>query len=142
MIGDLPELDTFFNEDPRKKNKSDINKSDSNEDVFKLKEIYIFISKEKDKWIPAEFLDIAVAGIGLHVRLPISIELSAGELNNVFVKFVKKINDIEEIIKEAPVLVRWQDHDEITGNLKLGLHLHGDLKNDKVLIDILKELKS
>jgi hypothetical protein len=137
MVGDLPELDGFFTEDIGRKIKVQ-----QKGDLVEEQEIYIFISKEKDKWIPAVFLDIAVAGIGLHVRLPITIELNAIELGNVFVRFVKKTNGTEEILKEAPVLVRWQDHDEFSGQLKLGLHFHGEIKNDAVLLELLKQIKN
>jgi len=83
-----------------------------------------------------------VAGIGIHVRLPIFIELNSTEINNVRIKFSKKVEDEEIILKETQVLVRWQEFDEINGNLKLGLHFHGDLKNDVVLIELLKKFKN
>jgi len=136
MIEELPELDTFFSDDQNKKTKIQ-----QNDEVPDNHGIYIFISKENGKWIPAVFLDIAVAGIGIHVRLPITIDLNVAEQNNVFLRFVRKTDDKEEILKETPVLVRWQDHDEFSGQLKLGLHFHGEIKNDKELIEILKLIK-
>ncbi|HOV14965.1 MAG TPA: hypothetical protein PK771_11815 [Spirochaetota bacterium] len=135
MIGDLPTLDEFFNEETRLKRDGAFNSDDDSG-------IHIYISKEKDKWILSEFLDVAVAGIGIHVRLPIFIELNSTEINNVRIKFSKKVEDEEIILKETQVLVRWQEFDEINGNLKLGLHFHGDLKNDVVLIELLKKFKN
>lgn len=137
MIGDLPELDGFFSEETGRKIKIQ-----RKGDLVEEQEIYIYISKEKDKWIPAVFLDVAVGGIGLHVRLPITIELNVVELNNVVVRFIKKANEKEEVLREVPVLVRWQDHDEFTGQLKLGLHFHGETKNDVSLLEILKQMKN
>ncbi|HPO50369.1 MAG TPA: hypothetical protein PLO89_08615 [Spirochaetota bacterium] len=135
MIGDLPSLDEFFNENSGVKFDESFNPEGDNN-------VYIYISKETDKWIPAEFIDIAVAGIGIHVRLPIFIELTSYELNNVRIRFVKKNEGNESILKESAVLVRWQEFDEINGNLKLGLHFHGDIKNDEILVDILRKFKS
>ena len=135
MIGDLPTLDEFFNEDTRIKLDENFgSESDNN--------VHLYISKENEKWIPAEFIDVAVAGIGIHIRLPIFIELTSNELNNVKIKFVKKSGEDEILLKESAVLVRWQEFDEINGNLKLGLHFHGDLKNDVILIDILRKFKN
>jgi hypothetical protein len=139
VIGDLPDLDTFFGDNSGKK-RSLLDEEDGGE--IHESGISIYISKEKDKWIQAEFLDIAVAGIGIHVRLPIQIDLTSAELSTVSIKFVRRKDDIEEVLKEAPVMVRWQEHDELTGNLKLGLHFHGELKHDKVLVDILRQFKS
>lgn len=135
MIGDLPSLDEFFNENSGVKFDENFNPEGDNN-------VYIYISKETDKWIPAEFIDIAVAGIGIHVRLPIFIELTSYELNNVRIRFVKKSEENESILKESAVLVRWQEFDEINGNLKLGLHFHGDIKNDEILVDILRKFKN
>ena len=137
MIGDLPDLDEFFDE-PK-------DKSEGGEHaafVSRNYSIKIMISKEADKWLKADFIDIAVGAIGMHVMLPIQLELNSEEINRVRIKFVKKVNDIEEVLKEAPVLVRWQENDNLTGNLKLGLHFHGDTKNDTELSKILKQLKA
>jgi len=135
MIGDLPNLDDFFNDETRSKKEFVFNSSENDG-------THIYISKEKGKWTLAEFIDVAVAGVGIHVRLPVFIELTSVELNSVRIKFSKKSGDEEIILKELPVLVRWQEFDEINGNLKLGLHFHGDLKNDVVLIDLLKKFKN
>jgi len=139
MVGDLPDLDSFFSND--NKLKTDSNCECGTTEAFENQNICIYISKEEGKWIPAEFLDIAVGGIGIHIRLPMQIELTLSEINNVKVKFVKRNEEMEEVLKEASVKVRWQEKDEITGNLKLGLHFHGEVKNDKVLITVLKLFK-
>lgn len=141
MIGDLPDLDDFFN--------SGANNNGGEEGLDLVEEqiknhdytINILISKEEGKWIMGDFIDIAVGGIGLHIMLPIQIELTSRELNNIKVKFVKKENDTEVTLKEVPALVRWQESDNLTGNLKLGLHFHGEVKSDEELSKILRELK-
>ena len=138
MIGDLPQLDNFFNNSSNKNKEENIEKLDSILDST----IYIYISKETDKWILADFISIAVAGIGVHVLLPIDIELTAAELNNVKIRFVRKKDSLEDILKEINVLVRWQERDSLTGKIKLGLHFPVEFKNDKILIDILKDLKN
>jgi len=86
MIGDLPELDDFFSDTSLSSNGK--HKRDLPDAQFGEQLISIFISKEPDKWLPAEFIDVAVAGIGIHVRLPIIIELTSTELNNVKIRFV------------------------------------------------------
>lgn len=136
MIGDLPQLDDFFT-------------NSSNNNIKELKDItstlddtiYIYISKENDKWMQADFISIAVAGIGIHVSLPIDIELTAKELNNARIRFINKKGDFEDILKELPVFVRWQERDVVTGKIKLGLHFSVEFKNDRILIDILKRLQ-
>ena len=74
--------------------------------------------------------------------LPIQIELTTEELKNVQIKFTRQDGEFEDTIKELPVLVRWQENDNISGNLKLGLHFHGEIKEDPELYKILDELKS
>lgn len=139
MIGELPELDNFFNKGNEKEidDNKDLNLKESIDDT-----IYIYISKEQDKWIVADFISIAVAGIGIHIMLPIDIELTAEEINNVKIRFIKKRDSFEEILKEVRGLVRWQERDAITGKIKLGLHFPVEFKNDQILIDILKEIKN
>ena len=137
MIGDLPDLNDFFDDE---NDKSD--GAEKTEFVHKNYSISIYISKDTDKWLLSEFIDIAVGSIGLHVLLPIQIELNSEELRRIRIKFVKKGKDTEEVLKEAPVLVRWQENDNLSGNLKLGLHFHGDTKSDPELQKILKQLKS
>ncbi len=138
MIGDLPELDDFFD------NSNKPEKKDGNEGLASTidSDIYIYITKEEDKWMLADFISIAVAGIGIHVSLPIDIELSAEELNRVRIRFVRKKGAFDDILKDVPVLVRWQERDTLTGKIKLGLHFPAELKNDPVLIEILKELEN
>ena len=134
MLDELPELNDLFtaNQTGSVKNSGNTKESD----------IQLFLSKESDKWILAEFMDVAVAGIGIHVKLPIKIDLTAAEMNNIRLKFVKNVNGQELVIKNIQVLVRWQDHDEFTGNVKLGLHFHGDVKNDPVLVELIHQLNN
>lgn len=124
---------------------------DINEIIFKKREISsddgeskigIYISKESGKWIPADFIDIAVGGIGLHVLLQVQIELTTEELSKTKIKFVKSTNELDEsTLKEIPVMIRWQELDSMSGNLKMGLHFGPESKNDEVLMAILKKLK-
>ena len=138
MIGELPELDNFFDGSIAKEQKKDDNGNISlNDDT-----IYIYLSKEKDKWMLVDFISIAVAGIGIHVSLPIEIELTAEELNNVKLRFVKKKDSFEDVLKEINVLVRWQERDTLTGKIKLGLHFPIEYKNDPIIVEILKEIKN
>ena len=140
MIGDLPELGDLFGE-----NKEDETASENfqSEDTIKLsdKDIYIFLSKGDDKWIAVNYLDIAPSGIGLHVMLPVQIEFTLDELKNMYVKFEKKVKNSTKILKEAPVMVRWQERDQVSGRMKLGIHFHGDIKSESHIKEILKTLQ-
>lgn len=137
MIDDLPELGDIFSKETtiEEDEKSHIAELDEND-------IFIYISKEHNKWVAATFIDIAPGGIGLHVVLPVPMEFSAEDLNKVFVKFVKKSNNDQKIIKKAPVLVRWQERDTISGKMKLGLHFHGDVKSEEKIVQVLKALRA
>ena len=140
MISDLPELGDLFGE-----NKEDETTSENirNENTIKLsdKDIYIFLSKGDDKWISVNYLDIAPSGIGLHVMLPVQIEFTLDELKNMYVKFEKKVKNSTKTLKEAPVMVRWQERDQVSGRMKLGLHFHGDIKSESHIKEILKTLQ-
>ncbi|HOJ64792.1 MAG TPA: hypothetical protein PLE45_10270 [Spirochaetota bacterium] len=138
MIGELPELDDFFSKKDKENNNEELNLNS----VENEKTIYIYISKEEDKWILADFISIAVAGIGVHLSLPIDIELTVEEINNIKIRFVKKSNSHEEILKEIKGFVRWQDRDPLTGRIKIGLHFPVEYKNDAILIDILKDIEN
>lgn len=142
MIGDLPDLDDFFNGSKSGENGEGGREVDPSEFIKHDYSIGIYISKETDKWIMADFINIAVGGIGLHIMLPIQLELTARELNNLKIKFVKKEGESEMTLKEVSALVRWQESDNLTGNLKLGVHFHGEVKNDEELSMILKDLKA
>lgn len=141
MIDELPEIDNIFSENKKLKTDDLEIIGFEEEDEDDNKEIYIYVSKEPKKWIAASFIDIAPAGIGIHVILPIYLELTIEELNNIKLKFEEKKRNSSQVVKEIPVLVRWQERDPVTGNLKLGLHFPGEIKSDPVIIDILKKLK-
>ena len=138
MIGDLPELDNIF-EDPQKKPEIEIIEDDELELIDK--NIYIYISKSNNKWMSVSFLEIAPGGIGLHVLLPIEVKFDFQDLNNIQLKFVQKKKKSTDILKEVPVLLRWQEKDQLTGKMKLGLHFHGEVKNEPDVIEILEALK-
>ncbi|MBP7552892.1 MAG: hypothetical protein KA885_05645 [Spirochaetes bacterium] len=131
-LGDLPELDDFFNSAPHVVKQSEEIVSGS---------IFIQFSKEKDSWIDARFINIAIAGIGIHLGLPLKSELNSLELRNSRIKFLRKENDLDIVLKEVPVLVRWQEKDSITGMLKVGLHFDRESINDPIFTNVLKELK-
>ena len=57
------------------------------------------------------------------------------------VKFVKKRKTTSTVIKETPVLLRWHEKDQFSGKIKLGLHFHGEIKNESEIIEILNILK-
>lgn len=139
MIDDLPEIGDIFSKNNKQKEQNDTVEFEDGR--LQYKDIYIYVSKEAKKWISASFIDIAPTGIGLHVLLPIFIEFTPEEMNNVKIKFEKKGKNSNILLKEAPVLVRWQEKDPVSGNLKLGLHFPGEVKTDPVIIDVLKKLK-
>lgn len=137
MIGDLPEIDDIFDES-KKENEIDI----SNDELELLdKNIYIYISKGNDKWISVTFLEIAPGGIGVHVLLPMEIKFDTEELSKIKLKFVQKKKSESKILKEVPVLLRWREKEQITGKIKIGLHFHGEIKNEPDIIEILNILK-
>jgi hypothetical protein len=139
MIGDLPELDNIF-EDPNKKNEVEI--IDEEDDLELIdKNIYIYISKSNNKWMSVSFLEVAPGGIGIHVLLPIEVKFNSEDLNNIQLKFVQKKKKSSDILKEVPVLLRWHEKDQLTGKMKLGLHFHGEIKNEPDVIEILEILK-
>ncbi|HNZ27143.1 MAG TPA: hypothetical protein PK385_03620 [Spirochaetota bacterium] len=131
-LGDLPELDDFFNSTPHVVKHTEEIVSGS---------IFIQFSKEKDSWIDARFINIAIAGVGIHLGLPLKSELNSLELRNSRIKFLRKEDDLDIVLKEVPVLVRWQERDSITGTLKVGLHFDRETMSDSIFINILKELK-
>jgi hypothetical protein len=135
MIGDLPEIDDIFDESQNLSDKS------VNSSLDKNGKIQISISKDGSSWMKAEFAAIAVAGIGLHIYLPMDIELTAKEINNLSIRFSRVSNEKQSIIKESPVLVRWQERDPKSGKLKLGVHFHGEIKEDIVIKELLEHFK-
>lgn len=135
MIGDLPDLDDFF-EGP---SAEDIEHELS---TIGNKSLRVLLSKENSKWIPVNFLSIAAGHVGMHVELPVNLELTSEELKNVKIKFVKKSHNKDITILEIPVLIRWQESDNVTGNLKLGLHFHGETKYNETLNELLKKLSA
>lgn len=138
MIGDLPELDNIF-EEPKKKQELEIYEDDDLELIDK--NIYIYISKNNNKWMSVTFLEVAPGGIGLHVLLPIEVKFDFEDHNKIQLKFVQKKKKSTDILKEVPVLLRWQEKDQMTGKMKLGLHFHGEVKNEPDVIEILEALK-
>ena len=140
MIGDLPDLGDIFN--PHKK-EQEIETIHENENELELldKDIYIYISKDDNKWISTSFLEIAPGGIGLHLLLPIEIKFDFEDINNIHIKFVKKKKGTSTVLKEVPVLLRWHEKDHISGKTKLGVHFHGEIKNEMEIIEILEMLK-
>jgi len=140
MIGDLPEIDDIFNESKKEKE----TKIDISDDELELidKNIYLYISKGNGKWISVAFLEIAPGGIGLHVFLPLEIKISTEEAAKLQLKFEQKSKSSSKILKEVPVLLRWRERDQISGKMKLGLHFHGEVKNEPSIIEILKILKN
>lgn len=138
MIGDLPDLGDVFSKN-KKEPEIEINKD--NELELLDKDIYIYISKGDNKWISANFLEIAPGGIGLHLLLPLEIKFDFEELNNIHIKFIQKKKGTSTILKEVPVLLRWHEKDHISGKTKLGVHFHGEIKNEMEIIEILEMLK-
>jgi len=136
MINELPELDDFFSSSSTSKEK----KKPSNNPVL-ANEISIYISKDNETWVEAEFIDLAVGRIGLHVALNEQIELTTEESNNLRIKFTKLVSGEEKLLRKSAIQVRWQETDTITGKLKLGLHFHADVKEDHVMQDIFTKLK-
>jgi hypothetical protein len=138
MMDDLPDLGNFF-ENINNEEKINVKKIPEQKTIDN--EIYIYISKDGEKWISASFIDIAPGNIGLHIILPVAIEFQVTELDNVRLKFEKRLHDTNIVLKECQILVRWQERDTISGRMKIGVHFHGDLKNDKDIIGILDTLK-
>ena len=100
-----------------------------------------YISKNNNKWMSVTFLEVAPGGIGLHVLLPIEVKFDFEDHNKIQLKFVQKKKKSTDILKEVPVLLRWQEKDQMTGKMKLGLHFHGEVKNEPDVIEILEALK-
>lgn len=133
---DLPDLDDFF-EKPKASKSSKKNKK-----LSECDNIDIYLSKEEDNWITTDFLNVAIGGIGLHLSLPIQLELTASELKNIKIKFLKKVNGKDEMLMTVPALIRWQENDNITGNLKLGIHFKEEFLDNEQLISIMKDLET
>lgn len=132
-MNDLPNIDDFFvNDNPKHIQPQTADATN------KLK---IYLSKGDNKWVEVEFLDVAIAGIGIHVLLPVFVELTSVELKNARIKFEKRIGNDYIVLKETEILVRWQEKDLATGKLKLGIHFHGKLKKDQTILNIIEELK-
>jgi len=138
MLDDLPELTDLFSDDKD----HDIPNEVVLDNSIVEQDINISISKDNEKWFTATFIDVAPNGIGIHVLLPISIDFQPGELNNIQLKFERKVNDSFKFLKKIPVLVRWQERDNISGRMKLGLHFHGEIKEDPDLVEIIKSLQT
>lgn len=139
MIDELPELGNIF---PNTSDNIDNKENDQIENKLIDDDIYIYISKNGTKWLSVTFLDVAPSDIGIHVLLPMEINFTAEELDKVTIKFEKKTNNKNVTLKKAPVLVRWQDKNPISGKMKIGLHFHGNIKTDPTIIEILKKLKN
>lgn len=142
MIEELPDLGDFFNENPKSAPGNEVENKGIDHEILVDEEIYIYISKEPRKWSAVSFIDVAPGNIGLHVLLPIAIEFSASDLDNVRIKFVKKQDETPVTLKEAPILIRWQERDPLSGKIKLGIHFHGEVKTDPIIANILNELKN
>lgn len=141
MIGDLPELGNLFGEnDDEEEITSEHTHSEGSIELSE-RDIYIFLSKGDDKWISVNYLDIAPSGIGLHVMLPVQMKFTPDELKNMHIKFEKKVKNSIKTLKETPVMVRWQERDQVSGRMKLGIHFHGDVKSEAHIREILKTLQ-
>jgi hypothetical protein len=141
MVDDLPELNDLF-EDEHKKHKS----GNGNENKILIQEaseneISIYISRGDDKWILSNFIDVAPSNIGIHLLIPIDIDIKLGDTGDFKIKFEETIKGAKVFLKELPVLVRWQEKDQLSGRVKLGLHFHGDTKKDPDVQNILDRLK-
>jgi hypothetical protein len=141
MVNDLPDISDFFNDDKKSSKTENGEKAPDLNPELVENEIYIYISKGDNKWISASFIDVAPSNIGIHVILPIEIEFKYDEMSNFRLKFEMKENNKNKIMKEIPILVRWQEKDQISGRMKLGLHFPGDTKNEPDIIEILNILK-
>ncbi len=138
MLGELPELNDFFNSKPKSTGKTQ--NSSENETHIKKSDIKIQISKGDGVWLPLHFLDFAVAQIGIHVMLPVQIDFTSSDLKNLTIRFVSTENNTENILLDVPVLARWQEKDSVSGKLKLGLHFHKEIKDDITLKEILSQI--
>jgi hypothetical protein len=141
MVDDLPELNDLFNDVPKKRKGKDgeIISNLPNETVED--EITIHISRGDDKWILANFIDVAPSGIGVHLLIPIDIDIKFGDPGDFKIKFEVNKNGELVLLKELSVLIRWQEKDQISGRVKLGLHFHGETKKDPEVQNILERLK-
>ena len=62
------------------------------------------------------------------------IDLSTEELNKIKIRFLSKDNKGKiEILKTLPAKVRWQEPDNATGNLKIGIHFSSEHNEDEQL---------
>ncbi len=133
MIDELPDLNEIFEPDDNSLHNK----------TTKVGDVEIQISKDDDKWLSADFIDIAIGGIGIHVMIPLQFEISSAELNKLKIRFIKKNeNGKNTVIKQFPVLVRWQETDNITGNIKIGLHFGAEYEHDVEVKDLLKKIKN
>ena len=140
MLNDLPELGDIFSKESNNSNNKVENEVSDEEFEIEDQDINIFISKEENKWLSVAYIDMAPGGIGLHVLLPVEIDIHPDDLNKMHIKFERKNKSSSVVIKEVPVLLRWQERDQISGKVKLGLHFHGDVRSDPLIIEILKKL--
>lgn len=132
MIGDLPDLNEIFEPE----------ESDLFSKKTKIGDIEIQISRDDDKWLTADFIDVAIGGIGIHVMTPYQFEISSAELNKIKIRFVKKTDTEKKVVlKQFPVMVRWQETDNMTGNVKIGLHFGAEYENDPQVKELLKKIK-
>lgn len=130
-MNDLPELnDIFLSPEPL------FSEGKGNIDG----KLEIQVSKTPNQWIDARFESIAIGGIGIHVFLPIQTELTAEELNNIKLRFIKRNENGINVIKTLVALVRWQETSPSSGLLKVGLHF-GTESNSEELLKLLKTLK-
>jgi hypothetical protein len=140
MIGDLPEIQDFFNDD-KKEAEEKLKVKLTGIDKTEENEIQIYLSKNKAKWYPCGFVDFAPSRIGVHLLLPSDIDFEANELENIYLKFEKIQKGTIILLKEMSVLLRWHEKDPESGRIKIGLHFHGGEKNDTLLNEILDKLK-
>jgi hypothetical protein len=144
MIGDLPEIHNLF-DDENSLSDEEMKSKLISQDKLNEKDILIYISTDKSKWVLCNFIDFAPSRIGIHLYIPAAFNFEASDLDHIQLKF-EKVNDNRcLLLKEMTVLLRWQERDPATGRVKIGLHFHGDVRNDTLLNEILdkiKELKS
>jgi hypothetical protein len=140
MMKDLPEINDLFNND-KKDSEDDSKNLTIGGDSINENEIIIYISSNKSKWISCIFIDFAPSRIGMHLMLPVAIDFEANDLDNIHLKFEKKQRNTNVLLKEMTVLLRWHEKDPVTGRMKIGLHFHGEDKNDTLLMEILDKIK-
>ena len=138
MIQELPNLEDFFNSEHNEKKPPAVQTEGI---FFSTGDISISLARQDDHFINAQFVDIAPGGIGIHVLLPVVIDFTPQDLKNISLRFERNTKKQTAVIKEVQCLIRWYETDQLSGKQKVGLHFHGETKNDRELRKILLEMK-